>query len=54
MSPLYGVSRRVGKPAIGQSKTARRASFDEAVATVKEAVADAHVEVSQEEGAEAG
>ena len=33
------------------ARTARRASFDEAVTTVKEAVADAHVEVSQEEGA---
>jgi hypothetical protein len=43
MSPLYGVDRRIGKRAMEQTYTARRISFDEAVATVMEAVADAQV-----------
>jgi hypothetical protein len=38
--------RRIGKSAAEESRTARRRSLDEAVATVKEAVVDAQVEVS--------
>jgi hypothetical protein len=37
MSLLYGLRMHIGKPPVGKSRTARRTSFDEAGATVKEA-----------------